>query len=59
MVPKVRILPFFLLTLLKVRYPLACSLHEVARIIGPDAAKKDLFPVINKLLHDKSLILMY
>jgi len=29
-------------------------LHEIAKIIGTKAAKKDLFPAINKLLVDKS-----
>jgi hypothetical protein len=37
----------------KVRIPLASSLHEVAKIIGPENASKDLIPVLEKFLNDK------
>lgn len=33
-----------------IKYPLACSVHEIAKIIGSAKAKKDLFPVMNQLL---------
>ena len=36
----------------RVRRTLACSLHEVAKIIGRDNSEKDLLPVLEKILED-------
>lgn len=32
----------------KVRKPIACALHEIAKIIGSDKAEKDLFNIYEK-----------
>ena len=37
---------------LQVRRPLACSMHEVARIIGPARAEKELIAALDSLLMD-------
>ena len=36
----------------KVRRTLSFSLHEIARIIGPELAEKDLIPVLFQFLQD-------
>lgn len=38
----------------KIRRSLASSLHEIARIIGPQAASEDLAPLISDFLRDRS-----
>ena len=37
----------------KVRRTLAFSLHEIARILGPDITEKELIPVLNLFLRDQ------
>jgi hypothetical protein len=32
----------------KVRKPIACALHEIAKIIGQEKAEKDLFHIYEK-----------
>ena len=39
----------------KVRIPISCSLHEIAKIIGPEAAAKDILPHLVQILKDKSI----
>ena len=39
---------------IQIRRPLACSLHEIARIIGPDRAEKDLISILENILKDQS-----
>jgi serine/threonine-protein phosphatase 4 regulatory subunit 1 len=36
----------------KIRYTLASSLHEIARVIGPELAERDLVPFFNALVKD-------
>ncbi len=36
----------------RVRRPLACALHEIARIVGPEAAEADLSPALDVFLRD-------
>ncbi|PWN53994.1 ARM repeat-containing protein [Violaceomyces palustris] len=36
----------------KVRKSLASSLHEIAKIIGPEAAERDLFPLADRFFRD-------
>jgi len=36
----------------RVRRTLACSLHEISKIIGRDNTEKDLLPVLEKILED-------
>jgi len=36
----------------KVRRTLAFSLHEIAKILGPDITEKELIPVLNIFLKD-------
>ena len=38
----------------KIRQTLACSLHEIAKMLGPELTERDLFDVLKYLLHDKS-----
>lgn len=38
---------------MKVRRTLAFSLHEVAKIVGPDLTEKELIPVLNYFLKDR------
>ena len=38
----------------KIRKPIACSLHEIAKIIGEEKAEKDLVGVLERFLHDSS-----
>ena len=38
----------------KVKKPLACSLHEIAKIIGPEKSLKDLSFVFETFLTDSS-----
>jgi len=33
---------------------LACSLHEIASILGPERAEKDLIPILEAILQDHS-----
>ena len=35
-----------------IRIPLACSLHEIGRIIGPELSKDHLFPCLDNILKD-------
>lgn len=35
-----------------IRFPLACSLHEIGRIIGPELSKEHLFPCLDHILKD-------
>lgn len=35
-----------------IKRPLACSLHEVAKILGPARAEKELIPVLDAILKD-------
>jgi len=35
-----------------IRIPLACSLHEIGRIIGPELSKEHLFPCLDNILKD-------
>lgn len=37
----------------QVRKPLACALHELAKIIGPQQAEKDLIAVLDAVLKDR------
>lgn len=37
-----------------VRKPIACSLHEIAEIIGQEKAEKDLFEVYDQVLKDST-----
>eukprot|EP01017_Pseudomicrothorax_dubius_P051347 TRINITY_DN9868_c0_g1_i4.p1 TRINITY_DN9868_c0_g1~~TRINITY_DN9868_c0_g1_i4.p1 ORF type:complete len:460 (-),score=60.10 TRINITY_DN9868_c0_g1_i4:487-1866(-) len=43
----------------KVRKPIACSLHEVARILGPERTEKELYPLLMKFLDDESEEIRY
>ena len=36
----------------EVRKPLACALHEIANIIGPERAEVDLIPILENILQD-------
>lgn len=38
----------------KIRKPIACSLHEIAKIIGEEKAEKDLVGVLERFLHDSN-----
>lgn len=38
----------------RVKIPIACGLHEIAKIIGPEKAEKDLFEVYETILKDPS-----
>jgi serine/threonine-protein phosphatase 4 regulatory subunit 1 len=38
---------------MKIRKPLACSLHEIARIIGPERSEKDLIGILENILKDQ------
>lgn len=38
----------------EIRRPLACALHEIARIVGPDRAEKDLITILESVLKDQS-----
>ena len=38
----------------KVKKPLVCSLHHIAKIIGEENAEKDLLPILYTVLKDKS-----
>lgn len=35
-----------------IRIPLACSLHEIGRLIGPELLKEHLFPCLDNILKD-------
>lgn len=41
---------------LKVRRTLACSLHEVARILGSELCENDLFPVFESFANDEDAV---
>jgi len=38
----------------KIKKPLACSLHEIAKIIGEEKAEKELLGVLESFLKDSS-----
>ena len=38
----------------RVKLPIACGLHAIAKIIGPEKAEKDLFEVYEHILKDPS-----
>jgi len=38
----------------RVRKPIACSLHEIAKIIGEEKAERDLVGVLERFLRDSS-----
>jgi serine/threonine-protein phosphatase 4 regulatory subunit 1 len=40
--------------LLQVKKPLACALHEIARILGPDRAERELTTLLETFLRDNS-----
>lgn len=40
---------------LKIQKTLAHSIHELARLLGPDIAENDLVPIVEKFLSDKAL----
>jgi serine/threonine-protein phosphatase 4 regulatory subunit 1 len=40
----------------KIKKPLACSLHEIAKIIGEEKAEKELLSVLESFLKDSSII---
>lgn len=48
---------YLLSNIKQIRRPLSCSLHEIARIIGPDRAEKDLINILEGILKDQSLLI--
>ena len=39
---------------IKVKKPIACAMHEIAKIIGAEKAEKELFNVLEAFLKDQS-----
>jgi len=40
----------------KIKKPLACALHEIAKIIGEEKAEKELIKVLGTFLKDPSIL---
>ena len=36
----------------KIKRPIACAIHEIARMIGPESAERDLFDIYEQILND-------
>lgn len=51
---KISVVEYFFTSDHQVKRPLACSLHEIAKIIGEEQAEKDLFKVMTEFLNDPS-----
>eukprot|EP00828_Plagiopyla_frontata_P045948 TRINITY_DN8005_c0_g1_i2.p1 TRINITY_DN8005_c0_g1~~TRINITY_DN8005_c0_g1_i2.p1 ORF type:complete len:529 (-),score=125.88 TRINITY_DN8005_c0_g1_i2:75-1661(-) len=43
----------------KIKKTLSYGLHEIAKIIGPDKAQKDIFPILTNLLKDNTDFIKY
>jgi len=36
----------------KIKKPIACAIHDIAKMIGPKNAERDLFDIYEQILYD-------